>query len=135
MQSLATLVSLGCFVADVWELNLLSFNFTYTSWTCLGNGSAASSPGGLRVDGSPIPLGSTATHEPTPIAREVWVRWKYLDATGKNEPMRMSIQGQTERAVRGLGFNDYKMAILKIYNGFLTGYVECYIDLNGKGGS
>jgi len=79
-------------------------------------------------------LGSTATHEPTPIAREVWVRWKYLDATGKNEPMRMSIQGQTERAVRGLGFNDYKMAILKIYNGFLTGYVECYIDLNGKGG-
>jgi phosphoserine phosphatase len=37
-----------------------------------------------------------------------------------------------ERAERELGFNDYKMAILKIYNGFLTGYVERYIDLNGK---
>jgi IS605 OrfB family transposase len=57
----------------------------------LGNGSSAPSPGGLVVDGSHIPLGSTATHEPTVIARALWVRWKPLDATNKHKQMRMSI--------------------------------------------
>ena len=41
-----------------------------------------------------------------------------------------------ERAVRGLGLNNYKTAMLKIYKVFLTGgYVEHYTDLNGKGRS
>jgi len=31
----------------------------------LGSGSNAPSLSGLNLDGSPIPLGSTATHEPT----------------------------------------------------------------------
>jgi len=31
----------------------------------LGNGSSAPSLGGPALDGSPVPLGSTATHEPT----------------------------------------------------------------------
>jgi len=31
---------------------------------CLGDGSTAPSLGGLTLDGSPVPLGSTATHEP-----------------------------------------------------------------------
>jgi hypothetical protein len=34
----------------------------------LGDGSNAPSLGGLRVDGSPVPLGSTATHDPTGIS-------------------------------------------------------------------
>jgi hypothetical protein len=38
--------------------------------------------GDPRVDGSPIPLGSTATHEPIEIPRSLWGRWKSLDATG-----------------------------------------------------
>ena len=57
----------------------------------LGNGSSAPSLGGLRVDGSPVPLGSTATHDPTGIPKPLWARWKSLDATSKDEPMGMSI--------------------------------------------
>jgi IS605 OrfB family transposase len=57
----------------------------------LGNGSYALSPGGLVVDGSPVPLGSTATHDPMLIAREVWARWKSPDAIDKHELIRMSI--------------------------------------------
>jgi len=57
----------------------------------LGDGSSAPSLGGLRVDGSPVPLGSTATHDPMLIAREVWARWKSLEAIDKHELIRMSI--------------------------------------------
>jgi putative transposase len=57
----------------------------------LGNGSNAPSLGGLVVDGSPVPLGSTATHDPVLIAREVWARWKSLDAANKHELIRVSI--------------------------------------------
>jgi len=56
-----------------------------------GDGSRAPSPAGLLVDGSPVPLGSTATHDPTGIPREAWARWKSLDATSKNKLMRMNI--------------------------------------------
>jgi hypothetical protein len=31
------------------------------------------------LDGSPVPLGSTATHEPIEIPRSLWGRWKSLD--------------------------------------------------------
>jgi hypothetical protein len=31
------------------------------------------------LDGSPIPLGSTATSEPIEIPRSLWGRWKSLD--------------------------------------------------------
>jgi IS605 OrfB family transposase len=57
----------------------------------LGNGSSAPSLGGLSLDGSPMPLGSTATHDPTGISKSLWARWKSLDATNKHELMRMSI--------------------------------------------
>jgi len=55
------------------------------------DGSSAPSYGGLSVDGSPVPLGSTATHDPTGIPKSLWIRWKSLDATNKNKLMRMSI--------------------------------------------
>jgi hypothetical protein len=35
--------------------------------------------GDPRVDRSPMPLGSTATHEPIEIPRSLWGRWKSLD--------------------------------------------------------
>ena len=33
----------------------------------------------LDLDGSPMPLGSTATHEPIEIPRSLWGRWKSPD--------------------------------------------------------
>jgi hypothetical protein len=47
----------------------------------LGDVSPALSLGGLKVDGSPVPLGSTATHDPTGIPKSLWARRKPLDKT------------------------------------------------------
>jgi IS605 OrfB family transposase len=49
----------------------------------LGDGSTAPSLGGLVVDGSPMPLGSTATHDPTVVTRALWARWKSLEGIYK----------------------------------------------------
>jgi hypothetical protein len=48
----------------------------------LYEGSAQKGFGDPRVDGSPMPLGSTATGEPIEIPRSLWGRWKSPDATG-----------------------------------------------------
>jgi len=57
-----------------------------------GDGGAA--PSRVRaltpVDGGPVPLGPTAAHEPTPIARGAWARWKSLGATSDHKLMRVS---------------------------------------------
>ncbi|NAZ38740.1 MAG: IS200/IS605 family element transposase accessory protein TnpB [Acidilobus sp.] len=57
-----------------------------------GDGGAA--PSRLRalipVDGGPVPLGPTAAHEPAPIARGAWARWKSLGATSDHKLMRVS---------------------------------------------
>jgi hypothetical protein len=45
----------------------------------LYEGSAQKGFGDPSLDGSPIPLGSTATHEPIEIPRSLWGRWKSLD--------------------------------------------------------
>ncbi len=50
----------------------------------LGDGSNAPSLGGPTLDGRPVPLASTATHDPTRIPREVWTRWKSLEAALNN---------------------------------------------------
>jgi hypothetical protein len=34
---------------------------------------------GSKIDGSPFPLGSTATSEPIEIPRSLWGRWRSLD--------------------------------------------------------
>ena len=57
----------------------------------LGDGSSAPSLGGSPVDVPRVPFGATATHDPTPIAREVWAKWKSLDETSEYKLMRMSI--------------------------------------------
>jgi len=44
-----------------------------------GDGSDAPSHPRLELDGSSVPLGSTATHEAIQIPVSVWVRWKSLD--------------------------------------------------------
>jgi hypothetical protein len=45
----------------------------------LYEGSAQKGFGFLSIDGSPVPLGSTATHEPIGISISLWGRWKSLD--------------------------------------------------------
>jgi hypothetical protein len=45
----------------------------------LYEGSAQKGFGVLGIDGSPFPLGSTATHEPIEIPRSLWGRWKSPD--------------------------------------------------------
>jgi len=57
----------------------------------LGDGSTAPSLGGSPVDGSFVPLSSTAAHDPIGIPKSLWARRKPLDAMNKNELMRMSI--------------------------------------------
>nr|MDO8062135.1 transposase [Candidatus Freyrarchaeum guaymaensis] len=41
-----------------------------------GDGSHAPSPVGLDVDGSLVPLDSTATHDPVGLSKSLWARWK-----------------------------------------------------------
>jgi len=53
----------------------------------LGNGSSALSPGRPTLDGSPVPLGSTATHEPIVVEKPLWARWNSLEATMKTREM------------------------------------------------
>jgi len=45
----------------------------------LHEGSAQKGFGVSSLDGSPVPLGSTATGEPIEIPRSLWGRWKSLD--------------------------------------------------------
>jgi len=50
----------------------------------LGDGSSAPSLGGApTLDGSPVPLGSTAAHEPIGINKSLWTRWNSLDVNMK----------------------------------------------------
>jgi len=65
-------------VVSLWNLLLRACR------TRLGNGSTAPSLGGLTLDGSPMPLGSTATHEPIVVKKPLWARWKSLEATTNN---------------------------------------------------
>ena len=57
-----------------------------------GDGSNAPSPVGLDVDGSPVPLGSKATHNPIGISKSPWAR---------QEPMKpCHNETKTHRAIR-----------------------------------
>jgi hypothetical protein len=48
----------------------------------LHEGPAQRGFGVLSLDGSPFPLGSTATNELIEIPRSLWGRWRFPDATG-----------------------------------------------------
>jgi IS605 OrfB family transposase len=72
---------------ELWHRDVVAcYNLLFKAR--LGDGSTAPSLGGLRVDGSPVPLGSTATHDPTAVARALWARRKSLDETLKNPKMK-----------------------------------------------
>ena len=61
-----------------------------------GDGSSAPSHPGHNLDGSHVPFGSTAAHEPTGIPRSLWARLKSLDIK-EHQIISMNIQGQTAR--------------------------------------
>ncbi len=63
-------------VAACWNLYIRALR---------GDGSNAPSPvGPSTLDGRPVPLASTATHDPTGIPKPLWARWKSLEATLKD---------------------------------------------------
>jgi len=62
---------------------------------------------GIALDGSPVPLGSTATNETTGVSKTLWGRWKSPDAAGskpcgsrskaiQNKRKSITIGGQAE---------------------------------------
>jgi hypothetical protein len=55
----------------------MTFGAPETEALC--EGSAQKGFGDPSLDGSPVPLGSTATSEPIEIPRSLWGRWKSLD--------------------------------------------------------
>jgi hypothetical protein len=79
---------------DAW-VRFMSHDFICIPRTHLSNGSSAPSPGWLNLDGSLIPFGSTAVHEPTEMPKSLWARWKPLDATNKynNEDKHLGTNG------------------------------------------
>jgi hypothetical protein len=48
----------------------------------LHEGTAQKGFGDPSIDGSLVPLGSTASHELIGISISLWGRWKFPDATG-----------------------------------------------------
>jgi hypothetical protein len=65
----------------------------------LDDGSNAPSLGGLLVEGSPVPLGSTATHDPIEVSKSLWARWKSLDAMRIYEPLERASRDKRWRQV------------------------------------
>jgi hypothetical protein len=55
-------------------------NIYFKALEALYEGNAQKSFGVPSIDGSPVPLGSTATGEPIEIPRSLWRRWKSPDA-------------------------------------------------------
>ena len=49
----------------------------------------------IPVDGGPVPLGPTAAHEPAPIARGAWVRWRSLRPIMSEQMIEVRAQEQT----------------------------------------
>ena len=81
---------------ELWHRDVVAcYNLLFRAR--LGDGSTAPSLGGLKVDGNPVPLGSTATHDPTMVTRALWARWKSLEDTTKHpETPTNTLQGRTE---------------------------------------
>jgi IS605 OrfB family transposase len=83
-----------------WHREVVALiNLYFKALEALYEGIAQKGFGVSILDGSPMPLGSTATNEPIEIPRSLWGRWKSLDATGlktlwikkQNNPKQMNI--------------------------------------------
>jgi hypothetical protein len=58
----------------------------------LYEGSAQKGFGDPSLDGSPMPLGSTATSEPTRVSKTLWIKKQ----SNPNKRKSMTIEGQAE---------------------------------------
>ncbi|MFZ8823627.1 MAG: zinc ribbon domain-containing protein [Desulfurococcales archaeon] len=83
-----------------WHREVVALiNIYFKALEALYEGSAQKGFGVSSIDGSPMPLGLKATHEPIEIPRSLWGRWKSLDATGlktlwikkQNNPKQINI--------------------------------------------
>jgi len=62
-----------------WHREVVALNnLFFRALKALDGGFARRGFGGVFLDGSPVPLGSTTTHEPTRISMSLWARWKTL---------------------------------------------------------
>jgi len=65
---------------EKWHREVVALiNLYFKALEALYEGSAQKGFGDPSLDGSPMPLGSTTTHEPIEIPRSLWGRWKSLD--------------------------------------------------------
>jgi hypothetical protein len=62
-------------------------NIYFKALEALYEGPAQKGFGFLSIDGSPMPLGSTATYEPIEIPRSLWGRWKSPDDRRAKNPV------------------------------------------------
>jgi hypothetical protein len=63
-----------------WHREVVALiNIYFKALEALYEGIAQKGFGVSTLDGSPMPLGSTATHEPIGISISLWGRWKSLD--------------------------------------------------------
>jgi len=65
---------------EKWHREVVALiNLYFKALEALYKGCAQKGFGVSSLDGSPVPLGSTATSEPIEIPRSLWGRWKSLD--------------------------------------------------------
>ncbi len=80
---------------ELWHRDVVA-TWNLISRALRGDGGVAPSPVGFNLDGSPVPWGSIATHDPTALPRGLWARWKSLPQTQEAIVLnRMKRQGQT----------------------------------------
>jgi putative transposase len=93
-----------------WHREVVALiNIYFKAIEALYEGYAQKGFGVSTLDGSPMPLGSTATHEPIEIPGSLWARRKSLDATGlktlwikkQNNPKQINLISMTINNHRG----------------------------------
>jgi transposase len=81
---------------EKWHREVVALiNIYLKALEALYEGSAQKGFGAPILDGSPVPLGSTATGEPIEIPRSLWGRWKSPNTTGSKPVDQEKQQHQT----------------------------------------
>jgi hypothetical protein len=82
---------------EKWHREVVAvINLYFKALEALYKGCAQKGFGVLGIDGSPFPLGSTATSEPIEIPRSLWGRWKPPMPQDKNPVDQEAKQHQTK---------------------------------------
>ncbi len=82
---------------EKWHREVVALiNLYFKALEALYKGCAQKGFGVSSLDGSPVPLGSTATSEPIKIPRSLWGRWKPPMPQDKNPVDQEAKQHQTK---------------------------------------